>query len=392
MAKNLERYDKLVIVILIIALLILAIGYWFAYEKSEPVYLSKIDKLMFDKNNKSPAYILTLPDKVEVVKQDDNSLGDVFEAKAVVEHEPEVVKDFSLEELISNVPSIAKLENKSFAVTMKNIAMVPELIEITETGEVLPKISADGHKPWIEYGNAVEVLPNFKKIGVVVSNLGYDTATVSKIAAAFNSELSMSFHPYITQAKDDIAIARQKGHETYMDVLLASRDFSREDTGPLALNFDLDKNDILRRFYRVIAKPEPIGGIIIHDGAVADDDRAMLEQLLTEVRNRGLLMVDATSNDVINSVKVEGLARRRADIVITRDMSAAEVDEQIKKAENIAFDKGQVLVVTDEKPLIVVKLAQWIDSFSPQLSYEETKTVEITKPFALVPVSNLVVE
>ena len=371
MAKNLERYDKLVIVILIIALLILAIGYWFAYEKSEPVYLSKIDKLMFDKNNKSPAYILTLPDKVEVVKQDDNSLGDVFEAKAVVEHEPEVVKDFSLEELISNVPSIAKLENKSFAVTMKNIAMVPELMEITETGEVLP---------------------NFKKIGVVVSNLGYDTATVSKIAAAFNSELSMSFHPYITQAKDDIAIARQKGHETYMDVLLASRDFSREDTGPLALNFDLDKNDILRRFYRVIAKPEPIGGIIIHDGAVADDDRAMLEQLLTEVRNRGLLMVDATSNDVINSVKVEGLARRRADIVITRDMSAAEVDEQIKKAENIAFDKGQVLVVTDEKPLIVVKLAQWIDSFSPQLSYEETKTVEITKPFALVPVSNLVVE
>ena len=50
------------------------------------------------------------------------------------------------------------------------------------------------------------------------------------------------------------------------------------------------------------------------------------------------------------------------------------------------------MIVADDKPLIIVKLAQWIDTFSPQLSYEEAKTVDITKPFALVPVSNLVVE
>ena len=42
------------------------IGLLFAGKKSEPVYLSKIDKLMFDKDNKSPKFVLSLPswDKV----------------------------------------------------------------------------------------------------------------------------------------------------------------------------------------------------------------------------------------------------------------------------------------------------------------------------------------
>ena len=64
----------------------------------------------------------------------------------------------------------------------------------------------------------------------------------------------------------------------------------------------------------------------------------------------------------------------------------------LQTAENIAFDKGQVLIVADPKPVIVMALYNWIKTFSPQISYEEAKTVEISKPFALVPASNLVVE
>ena len=65
MNKNLEKYDKLVVFILIIIASVLAIGWWFAEERSAPEYSSKIDKLMFDKDNKSPKWVLTLPDKLE---------------------------------------------------------------------------------------------------------------------------------------------------------------------------------------------------------------------------------------------------------------------------------------------------------------------------------------
>ena len=50
--KILEKYDKLIVFLLVIMASVLAIGWWFAEEKSAPEYSSKIDKLMFDKNNK----------------------------------------------------------------------------------------------------------------------------------------------------------------------------------------------------------------------------------------------------------------------------------------------------------------------------------------------------
>ncbi len=392
MAKNLERYDKLVIVGCLIAVLVLGVGYWFAQEKSEPVYLSKIDRLMFDKNNKSPAYILTLPDKIEISSQTQDTADGTSDKQNIVKNEVSESEGFSLESLIGNVPNIGKLPNKSGFVPMKNVGILPELVEIREDGTSLPKKGNEGRRAWIEYGNNINTLPNFKKIAVVIGNLGFDSMVVNKVASAFSSGLSMSFHPYMTHGVDNISSARQKGHETYMDVLLASKDFLREDTGPLALNFDLNKEELLTRLHKILFKQAPIGGIIIRDGAISSDKQELVKSLLEEVRDRGLLMIDATSSDVINTIKIDSLPRRRADIVINKDMTSERIDDEIKKAENIAFDKGQVLIVADDKPLIIVKLAQWIDTFSPQLSYEEAKTVDITKPFALVPVSNLVVE
>ena len=53
MKNKLEKYDKLITAGLVVIAFIFGIGWWFAEEKSEPVYLSKIDRLMFDKDNKA---------------------------------------------------------------------------------------------------------------------------------------------------------------------------------------------------------------------------------------------------------------------------------------------------------------------------------------------------
>lgn len=393
MAKNLEKYDKLVIVIIIIAVLMIGIGYWFAHKKSEPVYLSKIDRLMFDKNNKSPAYLITLPDDLKTIIKTTSKDNLDFEKKQNQEQDEEtIVASFSLEKLINDVPSLAKLPNITFPVTLKNIEALPDYMETTDNGLTLPKISDDGHRPWIEYGQTVQTQPNFKKVAIVIGNLGFDGAAANKIASAFGPEVSLSFHPYTTRNGEDILIARQKGHETYRDILLASSNYLIKDTGPASINFDLSPEEIMNRFHLSISQIHPIGGVIIRDGAVKNNDIPKITPILEDVHKRGLLMIDATSSDIIDSIKINGLPRRKADIVLTNDMKQSEIDAQIKKAENIAFDKGQVLIVTENKPLAIIALSHWIDSFSPQLSYEESKTINITKPFALVPVSNLVVE
>ena len=52
MVNRVTSYKILSVAAIAAVVSLAVIGYWFAEEKSDPVYLSKIDKLMFDKNNK----------------------------------------------------------------------------------------------------------------------------------------------------------------------------------------------------------------------------------------------------------------------------------------------------------------------------------------------------
>ena len=332
MSYNLEKYDKLVTALLIIVIFVLGIGWWFAEEKSEPAYLTKIDKLMFDKNNKAPKFVLTLPDKLVPKNKTEDDFVEVTEIKEVPKTDKKE-ETFSLERLLEKVPNIFNLPNKPASLKHKYVELEEGFFETTEEGYLLPKKSEEGKKPWMEYGNVVKTQPNFKKVAIIIGNLGFDFATVEKISNAFDSEVSLSLTPYATKQKDALVSARQAGHETYVDIPLASRDFLREDSGPLSINLNLNSETVLDRFHQIINKPAPIGGLVMRDGALYDSNSIVLLFFFEEVKQRGLLIIDAVSGEGLTKTKVEGLAHRKADFVIDKDMGEREIEEIIQKAE-----------------------------------------------------------
>ena len=73
MLEAIKQRRYLIAAALLTIAVVLGTAYLFASKKSEPEYLSKIDRLMFDRKNLAPKYILTLPDrrkapKIEVKK------------------------------------------------------------------------------------------------------------------------------------------------------------------------------------------------------------------------------------------------------------------------------------------------------------------------------------
>lgn len=395
MSKGLEKYDKLVVFILIMIASVLAIGWWFAEEKSTPEYSSKIDKLMFDKDNKSPKWVITLPDNLEPT--DKSKLNDVevdvFEEIVISKDKnEETSEDFSVSNLLMNIPNIFNLHTKKQTAELKNLLLNEALTDKSVKNFTLPKISEDGLKPWIEYGNFVKTQPNFKKVALVISGTGQDVNSSDRIYKIFESEVSISFSPYTQDKQKAVSSAREMGHETYVDLLLPSKDYLKEDTGPLSLNTTTKIEEAKEKLYTILDTKNPISGVVIRDGAVNDDNKSILSVLFKELKNRGLLIVDATSSNIIDKIKIENLPRQKADLVISKDMKKADIKNALKKAETLAFHKGYVLIVADPKPIILSELYKWVDTFSPQVSYEEAKNINISKPFALVPVSNIVVE
>ena len=138
----------------------------------------------------------------------------------------------------------------------------------------------------------------------------------------------------------------------------------------------------------------PVGGMVVNSGIADEATREHQQAIMEELQKRGLLIIDATGEEGISQIQIPGLARRKADIVIETQFVCKEIEEQLKKAEQLAKENGSVLIAATPKPVVLHALKEWVETFSPQLTYEQMKEQNLVpeKPFALVPVSNLVVE
>lgn len=382
--KKGSKQVLIIAILLTIAALIL-IGYVSAYKKSEPEYLSKIDKIMFDKKNKSPKFILTLPDKTEKAKEEPN-----IQPTEVVEEKKEAP---SVNDLLNTIPLLSKLSPLADLKPLPVIECSAEFVE-KEGNLSLPKINTGGIKPWMEYGKIETVQPNFRKVAVIIKNVGLDITAANVIINSLPSNVSFSFSPYTANAEAMIKDARSKGHETYADLLLPSRDVLKSDNGPMALSLTLPIEENLARVKHACGINAPLGGVVINDGVADEDNEEQLRAVLEELKNRGMLAIDATSTAKISQIRPQGLARKKAEIVIEGNITPQRIKEQLEQAEKLALDNGQVMVVAVPKPIVLNAVSEWLKTFSPQLTYEQIKegNVTIEKPLALVPASNLVVE
>lgn len=383
--ENKRKHFILLVLATIGALLVL--GYFFALKKSEPEYLSKIDRIMFDQKNKSPKYILTLPDKNEVQNKATEKTSEPFLQKEDNE------KPLAAVDLLNSIPLISKLTPIKDPKPLNVIDLDSSMSE--KEGDLLvPKVADNGTRPWIKYGKMESVQPNFYKVAVVLKNIGMDFGITEAAITAMPSNVSLSFSPYTIGAADKIKQARINGHETYADLLLSSRDVLKSDNGPLAMSLTISPQENVERMKKALALGAPIGGMIINDGVADKDNRDQIIMLLDELKSRGELVIDATSGNEINTIKLPGLARKKADVIIDKNFDRETIDAQLKKAEEIAKTNGQVLVVAASKPVVMNAISEWLNTFSQQLTYQQIKegSAIIQKPLALVPVSNLVVE
>lgn len=388
----LEKIKEKIILLLTglaILSLIVGTGLFFAFRSTEPEFRNKIDKIIYERKNKSPKYVLTLPDKI--VRPSSR--------KAKEDSPVQKPKNNSYEEyrrsIISATPNLAKLPDIENPVPLKYINPVEDL-EKDNNGLKLPTIAEDGRKAWEEYASPpVTVAPMFFKVAIVVKGAGLDRRTTNAVIDKFPAPVALSFSPYGSEIKSLIEKSRLKGHETYVDLYLSSKDFLKSDSGPLSMSITASQEENLSRFYQSLNRASPVVGIVINRGIADENSRERLQGLLTEVRDMGLAMVDATGENGVAQAEVKSLPRGYADIVIDEDFSRENIQKQIENAEILAQKNGKVVIAVAPKPVVLQELYKWVENFSPQLSYEEIKAQNLTEPehpFALVPLSAVITE
>ena len=106
---------------------------------------------MFEKQNKSPKFIITLPlinkqKKVVVQKIEENS--------------EEEKKDVVFADIVNDIPLLMMMNNAKDQKPLKQIDTLADFYEKID-GYYLQNKNKSGKKPWQIYGNQIDVAPNF---------------------------------------------------------------------------------------------------------------------------------------------------------------------------------------------------------------------------------------
>lgn len=368
------KQNILIILIWILTIAVLiALALFFGDKTSNPKYLSDIDKLFYDNNHQPAKVVLTITDanetRKDAVKKETLNVGQEESNEVVIANPSEIVN------------YIPRLEN-----------LVPA--QKQDINIVTAYKASDSYKmkTWMYYSRRIDVPPRFYKVTVVLKSMGLNVSATNLILKSVNNNTSIAFATYARDLKTSILEARKLGFETYVNVPIASKDYLNMDTGPKAFNPNADQDEIKKNIADIIDIEAPIGGIIL-DGEVSQENTQGIIYILNFLKERGLLLVDATVGDAIDYADVEGLSKAKADIIISGALPKDMILNFFSRAEDIAKEKGSVVIVMDPKPLSIILLIDWINSFSQPLSYDEIKDgATIEKPFILVPVSSVVVE
>ncbi|HCM83063.1 MAG TPA: divergent polysaccharide deacetylase family protein [Alphaproteobacteria bacterium] len=257
-------------------------------------------------------------------------------------------------------------------------ALNPDLQEDGTHGPI-PKKLGD-RAPWQYYARPFPADDARPRIAIVVKDMGLSDSGLKDSLLTLPGPVSFAFSPYADNLSHAMQSARDRGHETLLQLPLEVPPGAIVDVGTQAISSAQTAAVNQDNLFKLLAHMPGSVGVITEGGQRLANNESMLKPLMENLWGRGLLMIDDTQqNETLSPLFAEQLkmpwARSllRVDEILTRNA----IDEAMKKAVALAKENGRAVVVTGASPLARSMIANW----TPRLEREG---------IALAPVSAVV--
>lgn len=240
-----------------------------------------------------------------------------------------------------------------------------DLIEKTKYGE-LPRISDNGHRPLEVYKRpAPKAGKERKTIAILVSGLGLSQPLTENALEKLPPEITLSFNPYAVQLKNWARRSRKNGHELMLELPMEPFDYPDNDPGPhTLLTFQSDNVNIERLNWLMGRMPGYVG-VLNLDGSKFTSDEGAIYSIMREIKNRGLLYMDANPEQPVASEKVSQeikLEYLNSSLIIDQNQNRTSIDDALKRLEQTANSYGRAIGLASASPLSIQRISEWAES------------------------------
>tara|TARA_Y100000588_G_C14225972_1_gene913152 strand:- start:606 stop:1814 length:1209 start_codon:yes stop_codon:yes gene_type:complete len=218
------------------------------------------------------------------------------------------------------------------------------------------------------------------RIAVVLCRLGYSQSATRAAIQQLPGAVTLGFVPYAPNLADWMSQARAAGHEVLLQIPMESNSYPTTRLGPHALLTTLSTAENLVRLEWLLSRGSGYVGVINVLGSRFISSSVHVRPILTELKLRGLLYLDASTvrSNILQEVATElGLPNTAINSFLDTKASRGSIDARLYELEHIAMHFGSAVGLGAPYPVTIERIAAW------------ASTLE-SKGLVLVPISALV--
>ncbi|MDX1540497.1 MAG: divergent polysaccharide deacetylase family protein [Geminicoccaceae bacterium] len=251
----------------------------------------------------------------------------------------------------------------------------PDLLEPSPFGS-LPQIGPSGRRPFFAYASDFDLDDSRPKVAILVLGLGL-SREVTETALALPPSVGLQFSPYAPDLDQDVAAARERGHEVMLGLPMEPVDYPASDPGPHTLMVDAGRAENLDRLHWILSRTTSYVGLAGDGGRFAASEAA--RPIVADLAQRGLALIEVGTAALTEEARAAGLPYARTAAPIDVDPSPLSIDYALAGLEAEALENGSALGVLSAFPVSLARLARWAESLE-------------SKGLVLAPVSALLIE
>jgi len=165
------------------------------------------------------------------------------------------------------------------------------MIEVTEEGQHLPRVSPSGWMPWIAYARRFDPAGPPARVGVLMINLGASEKLMRRAIDELPGEVSLAFLAATPDLPRWLREARAHGHEAYL-MLPVEDPNGPAERGFRPLQASAEPAENLRRLRAAMARGAGYVGFVIAAAGPVSQSESAVRPLLKEIADRGLALIE----------------------------------------------------------------------------------------------------
>lgn len=206
----------------------------------------------------------------------------------------------------------------------------------------------------------VDVPTGWPIIAIIIDDMGLDR-TRSRKVLALPGPLTVSYLTYADDLNIQAKRAIDAGHEVLAHVPMEP--VGDEDPGPGALMSGRSASDLREKLDTYLNGWSGYVGINNHMGSKLTSDRAAMDVVMTELKDRGLMWLDSrTDASTVGEIAATamGVPNLGRDVFLDNDNNEHAIKAQLEELESIALRQGYAVAIGHPRDATMTTLVKWM--------------------------------